>query len=162
MEGLFLMRSARYTLVAIVAALTVSACGETGRLTPAASPSETTAASSAATQTEPPQEDTFTARGAVGLYKGIAGGKGRKCVGKGKFSDIYGGVQAVVSDKSGQTVAFGKLKRGRFTTSIPICTFFLTVKGVPSGLGFYSVEVGGYDEEFSEEDMKNGVTLFLQ
>ncbi len=61
------MRSARYTLVAIVAALTVSACGDTGQLTPAASPSET----------EPPQEDTFTARGAVGLYKGIAGVKGR-------------------------------------------------------------------------------------
>jgi hypothetical protein len=63
------------------------------------------------------------------------------CVGIDGFSDIRGGAQVTVTDARGTVVAIGALGAGVMAGNGTFCTFRFTVKNVPSGKGFYGIEV---------------------
>ncbi|MEV4271918.1 hypothetical protein [Micromonospora aurantiaca (nom. illeg.)] len=77
---------------------------------------------------------------------GFSFGDGSGCAGSGGYDDIRPGAQVVITDKAGETVGLGKLGDGMFETGpgepLPhACTFTFLVEGVPTGRGFYGVEV---------------------
>lgn len=68
------------------------------------------------------------------------------CFGTGGYDDIRGGVQVVITDPAGGTVALGKLDQGKLDGTVPgqtadLCKFTFAIQGVPAGKGFYGVEV---------------------
>jgi hypothetical protein len=88
------------------------------------------------------------------------------CVGQNGYDDISGGVQVVITNPAGVTVAVGRLGDGA-TVSGPGalaasgCAFPFSV-AVPAGLGFYGVEVSHRGRlQYSEADIHRGLALTL-
>ena len=82
------------------------------------------------------------------------------CVGQGGYSDITGRDQVTVTDPSGKTVAMGQIVKSKAHGHI--CTYTFEVKAVPSGLGFYGVEVGKRGRvQYDEARVRQGVKLSL-
>ncbi len=82
------------------------------------------------------------------------------CIGQGGYSDITGHDQVVVTDAAGKTVAIGRVVKG--TTDGETCEYTFLVPDVPSGLGFYGVEVGRRGRvQYNEEQIRQGVKLTL-
>ncbi|WP_320067855.1 hypothetical protein [Micromonospora sp. RTGN7] len=68
------------------------------------------------------------------------------CVGTGGYADIREGAQVVITDAAGATIGLGKLDQGKLDGTLPgrtadICKFTFHLASVPSGKGFYGVEV---------------------
>jgi len=82
------------------------------------------------------------------------------CIGQGGYSDITGYNQVVVTDGSGKTVAIGQTTKG--TSNGLACVYEFVVPNVPSGLGFYGVEVGHRGRvQYNEDQVRKGVKLSL-
>jgi hypothetical protein len=68
-----------------------------------------------------------------------------RCYGQRGYDDIRGGAQVTVTDPDGKVIALGKLDEGRATVGsdqrATKCVFQFKVEGVPTGQGFYGVEV---------------------
>jgi hypothetical protein len=78
----------------------------------------------------------------------------------GGYSDVATGVQVVVSDSAGKTIAVGALSRG--ATKGQSCVMPFTVGGVPAGKGFYGVEIGHRGRlQYPEADLRHGLALTL-
>lgn len=94
----------------------------------------------------------------------IAGGLS-DCRGKDGFDDVHGGVQVVVRDQAGVILGVGVLEPGSRESPTSGCEFPFVVDGVPTGLEFYTVEVGGRGEtsfslsELDESDWSVSLTL---
>ncbi|WKU03765.1 hypothetical protein [Micromonospora sp. HUAS LYJ1] len=91
------------------------------------------------------------------------------CAGTGGHDDIAGGTKVVVTDNTGTIVGVGALDQGQPQTDpedrtrADSCLFQFTVKDVPSGKGFYSIEVSNRGKvQFKETDLaKDFVQLGL-
>jgi hypothetical protein len=77
--------------------------------------------------------------GSVSLARGYDGASSA-CYGKGGYADIRAGAQVVISDSAGATIAVGSLDAGTVTSGRG-CVLPFSVPGVPSGKGFYGIEV---------------------
>lgn len=67
-----------------------------------------------------------------------------KCAGGGGFDDIREGAAVTVYDAAGGVVAAGSLGAGVYASAGDVttpCVFLFSVRGVPAGSKFYSVEV---------------------
>ncbi|WP_281901932.1 hypothetical protein [Micromonospora humidisoli] len=79
------------------------------------------------------------------------------CAGTGGHDDIAGGTKVVVTDNTGTIVGVGALDQGQPQTDpedrtrADSCLFQFTVKDVPSGKGFYSIEVSNRGKVQSKE-----------
>ena len=78
------------------------------------------------------------------------------------FKDIYAGAQVVVSGKSGETLAIGRLEVDPTFVSAARCNFVFTVEGVPAGEDFYGIEVSHRGRlQYSEADVQRPIHLTL-
>jgi hypothetical protein len=115
------------------------------------------------------RDDTITVSGTMTLPMALADtnlrSDGIACDGTseaagGGYSDVATGVQVVVSDSAGKTIAVGALSRG--ATKGSSCVMPFTVAGVPSGKGFYGVEVSHRGRlQYPEADLRRGLALTL-
>ncbi|WP_420124378.1 hypothetical protein [Nakamurella sp.] len=91
------------------------------------------------------------------------------CAGTGGHDDLAGGTKVVVTDNTGTIVGVGALDPGQPQTDpedrsrADSCLFQFTIKDVPSGKGFYSIEVSNRGKvQFKETDLaKDFVQLGL-
>jgi hypothetical protein len=81
------------------------------------------------------------------------------CAGSGGYSDIAEGAPVIVTDPAGKTVAIGQLKSG--AGSAGTCIFRFDVHPVPTGLGFYGVEVSHRGRVQFKESELTGISLTL-
>lgn len=77
---------------------------------------------------------------------GVAWDATTGCHGAGGYDDITSGAQVTITDAAGATVGLGKLGGGVMETAAGAltasgCKFPFTVADVPTGKGFYGVEV---------------------
>jgi hypothetical protein len=78
----------------------------------------------------------------------------------GGYSDVATGVQVVISDSAGKTVAVGRLGSG--ATKGRFCVMPFTIANVPAGKGFYGVEVSHRGRlQYPEADLRHGLALTL-
>jgi len=88
---------------------------------------------------------SFALRGSLRLVGGAtaSGPTSEDCTGYGGYDDIVPGAAVTVYDANGSVVATGLLGTGRpkSPTDNSVCSFPVTVPGVPSGSRFYSVEI---------------------
>jgi hypothetical protein len=116
---------------------------------------------------------TFTVTGTLTVsdaYTGTtrAADYGSACTAADGYSDIKEGVDVVVSDSAGTTVALGSLTKGMITDPAAYvsasgpCDFVFTVDSVPAGKRFYRVAVGHRGvQTFSEAALRKHVALTL-
>lgn len=101
---------------------------------------------------EPAKPKTITVSGTMTLNDSNIGSGGGACWGNGGYDDIRNGAQAVVRNAKGEKVAVGAIGESRAAMSTS-CEFTFKFKGVPAGVGPYSVEVSHRGEvAFDEED----------
>lgn len=101
-----------------------------------------------------------------GLKYGTSSGD---CLGDGGYSDIHGGLNVVVTDSKGETVAMGALSnegKARRDSVSPIrptsCTFTFTIADVPEGSKFYGITLGRRGtQQFARDDLNQPVHLTL-
>jgi hypothetical protein len=101
--------------------------------------------------------DTFTISGSLTIASGRSVGD---CIGTKGYDDIRGHGQVTVTDAAGAVVAVGALDSGESWQSG--CRFQFSVANVPSGKGFYGIEVGNRSPiRYAEADLKDELTLSL-
>lgn len=90
------------------------------------------------------------------------------CAGRGAHDDITAGTKVVVTDNTGATVAVGALDQGQPVlnpddgTRAESCMFTFEIADVPSGRGFYGVEVSNRGKvQFKEADLGSPLQLGL-
>lgn len=83
-----------------------------------------------------------------------------ECGGRGAYDDLVTGAPVVVTDNAGVTVGMGKLGDGdpeldpSDSTRAIACIFFFAVGDIPTGKGFYGIEVGGHGRvQFTEAQL---------
>jgi hypothetical protein len=90
------------------------------------------------------------------LYVGSDG-----CSGQGGYSDISAGADVTITDGAGAIVALGHLSESESAGSEE-CTFPFSVPDVPSGKGFYGVEVSHRGSlKYAEADLASPLSLGL-
>jgi hypothetical protein len=124
--------SARVLVAAMASAVLLTACGSNEpKATPSSSPSPTTF--------------TFSGTVTVEAGSGSEATDGGDCVTDGGYSDISSGAQVTVTDEGGKIVALGNLDPGHTAevvgTFASTCVFGFTVRSVPEGVAFYSIEI---------------------
>ncbi|MBM0237147.1 hypothetical protein JNW88_08275 [Micromonospora sp. ATA32] len=94
--------------------------------------------------------------------------EGTVCTGRDAHDDITAGTKVVVTDNTGAIVGVGVLDAGQpqmnpdDKTRADSCLFQFTVKDVPSGRGFYSVEVSSRGKvEFKETALHDYIQIGL-
>jgi hypothetical protein len=94
---------------------------------------------------------TFTMKGAYIMFLSSAGTlkNGDVCRGDGTYDDIRNGATVKVFDTAGKLLASGSLDVGKFVSNKlgMVCTFPLSVEGVPDGPSQYGVEVVNHGVE---------------
>ena len=84
--------------------------------------------------------DSFTLSGTFSLTDGATEYASQgACEGTGGYDDIREGTQVTVYSSAGEVLGTGAL--GDSTYQFPACEFEISVAGVPTGHGFYQVEV---------------------
>ncbi|MER5703466.1 hypothetical protein ABT023_16195 [Micromonospora sp. NPDC002296] len=89
------------------------------------------------------------------------------CRGKGGYDDVSPGAQIVVTDSAGATIGLGKLGDGILETgpgaTVPDgCKFTFTIPAVPTGKGFYGVEISKRGKvQYPEAQMFGALALTL-
>lgn len=89
------------------------------------------------------------------------------CFGTGGYDDVRSGAQVVITDPAGKTVALGKLDQGVLDGTVPgrtadLCKFTFAVTGVPTGHGFYGVEVAHRGRvQYPEQQLFAALSLTL-
>ncbi|WP_244181985.1 hypothetical protein [Streptomyces curacoi] len=91
------------------------------------------------TRVTPRPPATFTLTGTFELTDGVVGDDAGGCKGGDGYDDIFEGTAVTVYDAAGTVVATGYL--GDSTREGGTCRFSVSVGGVPTGRGFYKVEV---------------------
>jgi len=156
--------------VAAAAAVTLAAALIVPRLTDNADAEPAAAATSA-----PARPKTFTAQGSITLGLGdfawdeigSIGQPGPICFGEGGFDDIATGASVTITDAAGEVVAVGELNSsypGDFSEAqTPTsCKLRFSITGVPTGKGFYGVEVTHRGAvKYAEADMTKPLELTL-
>lgn len=90
---------------------------------------------------------------------------GEGCWGFGQLADITAGAKVTVTDGAGAVIAMGALDAGTVTMQAndkraELCTWTFKIPDVPSGRGFYAVQVGSLPaEKFPEADLSKMITL---
>lgn len=141
---------------AVLVALALTGCSSEDADPPAAENSSSAPASRTVT-------GTLTLNDADGFTWSSETG----CVGDGGYDDIHGGTQVVITDSAGATVALGKLDQGKLDGTIKgqtadQCKFTFAVPGVPTGKGFYGVEVGKRGRvQYPEQQLFSALALTL-
>lgn len=117
----------------------------------------------------PPVGGTITVTGTVTLddnfYWGlVAGDKG--CFGRDGYDDLVGGASVVVTDASGTTVGVGQLRTGLAVVGsdnrASVCNMGFSVYNVPTGKGFYAIEVSRRGKvTFHEAELASPVQLAI-
>jgi hypothetical protein len=104
----------------------------------------------------------FTATGTVAVDDdSVTRSAGSVCFVSGTYPDVVAGAQVVITDAASKTVAIGALGPGRADDQHD-CVFPFSVRGVPSGLGFYGVEVAHRGRvQFTEAEMHGDVRMTL-
>lgn len=100
-------------------------------------------------------DDTTTLRGEVHLRgEDNVAGSSTSCYGSGGYDDLREGTGVVVTDAAGTTIAVGSLGRGTYSTFGTLdCVLPFTVE-VPTGKGFYGIEVAHRGAvKFAEPDL---------
>jgi hypothetical protein len=82
---------------------------------------------------------SFTLSGEI-VLSGDSFGASKNCWGTGALSDITDGATITVTDGGGATIALGQLTAGDLSSG-GTCVFNFSVADVPSGKGFYGVEI---------------------
>ncbi|MFB7341863.1 hypothetical protein [Streptomyces hydrogenans] len=112
---------------------------------------------SSATSSESPSPTltTFLLTGTLLLTSGVVSDGTGGCEGSNGFDDITEGAAVTVYDASGTVVATGEL--GESTRQGGACSFDVLVPDVPTGEGFYQVEVTHRGTiQLSEEEAMSG------
>lgn len=82
------------------------------------------------------------------------------CRGIKGYDDIRQGAQITVTDATGAVIAIGALGAGEATGKA--CEFSFTINGVPSGEGFYGIEISHRGVlRYAEGDLDGPLTLSL-
>lgn len=98
---------------------------------------------------------SFTASGVMVLSDSDGYSVSTTCSGKGGYADITEGASVTVTDAAGATIAVGRLGAGHLETAG--CTFDFSIPDVPSGKGFYGIEVEHRGTlKYSEADISKG------
>jgi len=143
--------------VAITAAMSLTACGDSK---PAAN-----------TETPSSAPAVFTITGSItlGLGNFLWSSADNTCVGRGGYDDMKVGTQVVVTDPAGVTLAVGAISDGSPKIGDRVdddgeeladgCELSFFVDGVPAGKGIYGVEVSHrgrlqYPEAQAREDLQ--------
>lgn len=112
-----------------------------------------------------PTVGTLTIRGTVTVpLTGELRPIDTQCDGSGGYSDMRAGAAVAVTDPASKTIALGNLGPGRVdgSTGHQLCEFAFEVAGVPSGAGFYGVEVGHRGRiQYAEADLSRPMKLSL-
>lgn len=84
---------------------------------------------------------------------------GQRCRGDGGFSDMREGTQVTVTSSGGDIIALGSLQTGT-ARGYGTCIWRFTVDDVPTGQGFYGIEVSQRGVlRFAEADLTRPITL---
>ncbi|MEV7263961.1 hypothetical protein AB0N38_10460 [Micromonospora aurantiaca] len=87
------------------------------------------------------------------------------CWGARGYDDIKAGAQVVVTDSSGNTVALSHLDQGRREVpygGLPACKFNFLVRDVPTGGGYYGVEIAHRGRvQYPEQQLFGALALTL-
>ncbi|MFF5201757.1 hypothetical protein ACFY3B_19360 [Micromonospora parva] len=89
------------------------------------------------------------------------------CSGTGGYNDVSPGAQVIVTDSTGATVGLGKLSTGILetapgATAADGCKFSFIVQDVPTGKGFYGVEVAHRGSvQYPEQQLFGALSLTL-
>jgi len=107
-----------------------------------------------------PVDTTITVRGDLALVSTSVAKQGTGCYGTGGYGDIREGAAVTVTDAAGTTIALGSVTGSQYTPRGCLLTF--AVAGVPSGEGFYGVEISHRGVvQFDEAALRVGVELTL-
>lgn len=106
---------------------------------------------------------TFTVNGTLTLSDTTGYGiltQGTGCTGAGGYSDLLESTQVTVTDDTGRTVALGTLAAGQSVGTD--CQFPFTIPDVPTGKGFYGIEVSHRGVvKFAEAKLNSPVELAI-
>ncbi|MGK5737289.1 hypothetical protein [Micromonospora sp. URMC 103] len=92
---------------------------------------------------------------------------GSTCAGAGGYDDIRPGAQVVITDNASATIALGKLDNGVIDGTLPgrtadLCKFTFSISGVPTGKGYYGVEVSHRGRvQYPEKELFGALSLTL-
>ncbi len=110
------------------------------------------------------QPGTFQVYGSLVLIDDTAAWtSGTECAGQNGYDDIAAGTQVVITDRSGDTVAFDELRPGSAENYSGLaCVFEFEVPRVPRELDTYGVEISHRGRlMFKEADLHAGLELSL-
>lgn len=89
------------------------------------------------------------------------------CNGTGGYDEIRAGAQVVITDGAGTTVALGQLGSGQMdgtfnSSTAEMCKFNFAVPAVPTGKGFYGVEIAHRGRvQYPEQQLFGALALTL-
>lgn len=145
------MTSTRHFVSALLLAAALTGCSDDAPESPAA-----------ASTSAPPVR---AVAGTLIIYDSFTWSSETGCVGTGGYDDIHAGTQVVITDSAGVPIALGKLDEGELEGRVPgvisdICRFTFSISQVPTGKGFYGVEVGHRGGvQYSEQEIFGALSL---